>query len=64
MELLFQPFNIGLRHLTDLGFFLDASTWTGLIWEFVLDAGEVHLYPVSVKTQGGEKLDLQVSYLY
>lgn len=47
-----------------MGFFLDAITQssdTGLIWEFILDAGEVHLYPVSVETQGGEKLDLQVS---
>jgi len=27
-------------------------------------AGDIHLYPVSVKTQSGEKLELQVSKLY
>lgn len=26
-------------------------------------AGDLHLFPVSVKTQSGEKLELQVSYL-
>lgn len=28
---------------------------------FILVAVDIHLYPVLVKTQGGEKLELQVS---
>lgn len=38
-------------HLEPLPFFLHAS------------AGDLHLFPVPVKTQSGEKLELQVSYL-
>ncbi|KAL6974085.1 hypothetical protein U1Q18_028267 [Sarracenia purpurea var. burkii] len=43
-----QLLKIMLRHVTNVGILSG-------------DAGEILLFPVSVKTQGGEKLELQVS---
>lgn len=34
-----------------------------LLFSLYAGAGDLHLFPVSVKTQSGEKLELQVSYL-
>ncbi|KAL6981662.1 hypothetical protein U1Q18_023287 [Sarracenia purpurea var. burkii] len=44
----FQLLKIMLRHVTNVGILSG-------------DAGEIHLFPVSVKTRGGEKLELQLS---
>ncbi|KAL6974083.1 hypothetical protein U1Q18_028265 [Sarracenia purpurea var. burkii] len=48
-EIAFQLLKIMLRHVTNVGILYG-------------DAGEILLFPVSVKTEGGEKLELQLSH--
>jgi hypothetical protein len=34
---------------------------SSLTWAYSYQAGELHLYPIPVKTESGEKLELQVT---